>query len=108
LHVESIGMTIKQANLNWQATASVLVLDQTAAAKPGATVYGDWSYKGSVVQTGASAQTDAAGVAVLVSPNQRRSKSGDVFLFRVTNILLPGCSYDAGQNKVSEGSISVP
>ena len=108
VHVETIGMSIGQVNGSWQATAAVLVFDQNAILQPGATVYGDWYFKGSLTQAGVSAQTDAGGVAVFASPTQRRARSGDLFTFRVTNIVQPGCPYDPGQNQIIENSISVP
>ncbi len=101
-------MSIQQVSLNYQARAAILVVDQNMAVQPGATVTGDWYFKGSISQSGVTAQTDASGVAVLTSPSQRRPKSGDVFTFRVTNVVLPSCPYDSAQNVLSENSIAVP
>jgi hypothetical protein len=100
-------MSIRQVSTSWQATAAVLVHNQSGAGQSGATVYGDWYFKGSVVQSGVSGQTDATSVATIASPT-KRARSGDTFMFRVTNIVLNGYQYDSAQNAVSQGSIAVP
>lgn len=100
-------MSTRKVSTKWRATAAVLVHDQDGIAQPGATVYGDWYLKGTLLQSGASAQTGTTGVASLASLTQTAS-SGDGFVFQVTNIVLPGYSYDSAQNTVSQGSISVP
>jgi len=108
VRVESIAMALDLVDGNWQATAAVLITDRMARPKAGATVYGDWYFKGGITQSGVSALTDATGVAVLASPAQRRTKSGDLFTFRVTDVVMPGCPYDSSLNNVTEGSVAAP
>jgi len=108
VHVENITMALNSLPRGkWNATATVLVHDQAAVPVSGATVVGNWYYKGILVETGATAVTGATGEASLTSPD-KNAKSGQVFKFVVTDIIATGYTYDDTQNVVTEGSIAVP
>jgi len=71
----------------------------------GATVVGDWYFKGTLRLNGATGLTDAGGTATLTS-FETPAKSGDVFRFVVTDVVSSGYVYDPGQGE-TEGSIAV-
>jgi len=104
VHVENIAMALQQAGKNWRAVATVLIQDQSGAPAAGATVVGDWLLEDKSIQSGASGTTDDTGNAVLTSPLEK-AKSGEVFTFRVTDVVLSGYDYKPAQ---TENSISVP
>jgi len=107
VHVQSIEMALQQAGKNWKAVATVVVRDQSGAPAAGATVVGDWLYNGALLQSGAAATADGAGSALLTSP-PKKARSGDVFTFRVTGVVLGGHVYEPAQNVETEDSIAVP
>jgi hypothetical protein len=107
VHVQEIAMAIQRIGSSWQATATVLVHNQDQAAQPGVSVRGDWYLKGALIQTGASATCDATGRAVLTSP-LKRAKTGDLFTFKVTGLVLAGYQYDPSQNVETQDSVAVP
>ena len=103
VHVKSIALTLSGAGTNKAAQATVTI-DPAVA---GATVTGDWSFNGAVIQQGASATTDGAGKAVF-SSGTRKAKSGDTFTFTVTGIALTGYAYAPELNTETSDSITVP
>ena len=107
IHVENIGMELQSTRRNWKAVATVLIVDRDGAPQEGATVVGDWYFKGGLIRTGASGMTDGTGNAVLTSPSER-ARSGEVFRFVVTDVALAGFVYDPGANVETEDSIAVP
>jgi len=107
IHVESIDMVLERAGKNWKAVATVLIQDQNGTAKAGATVVGDWYLNGSLIQAGASGITDATGDVAITSP-PKKAKSGDVFVFEVTDVVLSGYVYDPAHNKETRDVMSVP
>jgi hypothetical protein len=107
VHVENIAMALEKLNKNSRAIASVLIHHQGEAAQAGATVVGDWYFKGSLVESGATGVTGADGVAV-ISSALYPAKSGNIFTFKITNALLGGYSYDQSKNVMSENSIAAP
>jgi len=103
--VSAIDVTVtKVTSKNWQATAVVTVVDGGGTAKPGATVTGDWYYRGSLDQSGVTALTGADGMATFTS-SAKPAKSGSEFRFEVTGVTLDGYTYVPG---VTIGSIVVP
>lgn len=102
IHVESIEMSLLQTGKNWKAVAKIVI----SPTQAGATVVGDWYLKGSVIQTGATGVTDGGGYTEITSP-PKKAKSGDIFKFVVTDVILSGYVYDPGQG-VTEGSDTVP
>jgi fibronectin type 3 domain-containing protein len=108
VHVQAIALSVaKVSSKNWQATAAVTIADQTGVPRQGATVVGDWYFKGAIAQSGASGVTDATGKATISSP-AKPARTGDVFRFVVTGVTLAGHAYDPAQNVVTEGSVAVP
>lgn len=107
IHIQNIAMSVAKSGAKWKATARVLIHDQGQSPRAGATVVGDWSFNGVIVQAGASVLTDANGNAVLVSP-PRSAKSGDVFTFAVANVSLSGYLYTPAQNVETQDSVAVP
>jgi len=78
-----------------------------SAPQAGGAISGNWYFKGSLVQTGATGTTNASGYTEIVSSPEKAS-TGDVFRFVVTNVVLSGYTYDPGQNVVSEIYITYP
>jgi len=101
--VAAIDMELVKAGKNTKAQATVTL----QPVVNGATVTGDWLFNGEVIDAGASAVTDEAGVASLNSP-PKRAASGDTFTFRVTDVAAGGYTYDPGANVEIEDSITVP
>lgn len=104
VHVQSITLTATPAGKNWKALAAVLITDQNGAAAGSASVYGDWWFNNNPIQTGAMAITDLTGTAQLSSPTVKTS--GGTFTFRVTDVLLPGHTFQPGA--ADAAAISVP
>jgi len=103
VYVESIDMLdFVPAGKNSKAVAGVTL----NAPEAGATVLGDWYFKGEVIQTGASGVTDAGGYTEIVSVPVK-AKSGDVFRFVITDVALSEYTYDSNQG-VTENSITFP
>jgi len=107
LHVQNIEMAVVKSGVNWSARATVLAHSNAELPVEGATVVGDWFYKGSRIATGSSGVTDASGNAVISSPS-KKARSGDVFMFVVTDIVKTGCIYDLKSNAETQDSIAVP
>ena len=105
IHVENIDMDKEKSGPNYRAIATVLIYDQSSNAKQGATVTGDWYFKGDLIQTGASGVTDQTGNAVIHSP-WTKAKKGDTFTFVVTNVELDQYIYDEAANVETEDSIT--
>jgi len=106
IHVENIDMDKEKSGPNTRAIATVLIYDQSSDAKQGATVTGDWYYKGGLIQTGASGVTDGTGNAVIYSPYEK-AKKGDIFTFVVTNVELDQYVYNEAENVETQDSITV-
>jgi len=102
VYVENINMSLVSAGQNTKAVAGVHI----SPGQSGATVVGDWYFSGEVIQTGASGITDGTGYTEFTSA-PKKAKSGDVFEFVVTDVVLSGYIYDPGQG-VTSGSIAVP
>ena len=84
---------------HWRGKATVTVGDDTGNLISGATVTGDWEFVGAPLGS-TSATTDELGDAILLS-SKRRAVSGDSFCFTVTNVSLPGATYDPGSTPPS-------
>ena len=106
IHVESITMGLVPVGKNTKAEATILVYDQSLGSVQGATVVGDWYLNDELIATGSTATTDSAGYAVNTSPPEK-AKSGEIFRFELTEVVLSGYIYDPGQS-VTYGSIEVP
>lgn len=72
-----------------------------------ALVLGDWYFKGILIESGASGITDINGVTSIISI-KKPAKSGDAFVFTVTDILLDEYTYKPEENIVTQGEISIP
>jgi hypothetical protein len=107
LHVQNIAMELIKSGVNYTAKATVLVCNQAGTPVEGATVVGDWYYKGSRIATGSSGVTDATGKTAISSP-PKKARIGDVFTFVVTNIVKAGCIYNPAANVETQDSIAVP
>jgi len=107
VHVQNIDMSLGRAGKNWKATATVLIHNQSETPQAGATVIGNWYLNGNLIQTGASGITDGGGSAVITSP-AKSAKTGDVFMFTVTNVSLTGYIYSPSDNVETSDSIAVP
>jgi len=100
--VLSIDMAVV-AGRKYYATATITI----TPGMGGATVVGDWYFKGALRMSGATAVTDADGIAVLASMTTP-AKSGDTFMFMVTDIVASGYIYDESSNVETSDSIAVP
>ncbi|UCG46718.1 MAG: tandem-95 repeat protein [Phycisphaerales bacterium] len=107
MHVESIEMSLVPTGKNTKGAAAILIHDNGETPLAGATVTGDWYFKGSLIQTAATGITDGTGSVVITSVPEK-AKSGDTFTFRVTDVALSGYSYEPGGNVETEDSIAVP
>lgn len=86
--VASITMDVDQSGKKYLATASVTITPSIE----GATVVGDWYFKGVLRQAGATGDiTD--GVAFIISMTTP-AKSGDTFTFVVTDVIAGGYVYN--------------
>ncbi|UCG58741.1 MAG: hypothetical protein JSU70_04345, partial [Phycisphaerales bacterium] len=109
IHIESIEMRLDPAGKNWKAIATVGV----GPAQTGATVVGNWhlgtdgSTADQLIQGGATGITDGTGTAVVVSV-PKKAKTGEVFTFVVTDVVLSGYTYVPGDNVETSDSIPVP
>ncbi|MDN3919418.1 PKD domain-containing protein [Roseateles violae] len=103
MRVSDIAMSLTvNRNGNAQAGAAVKVLGANGLPVVGATVTGNWS--GIVSRSGATAVTDASGVARFGSPSTR-VRSGS-FVFGVTGVSLNGYSYAPATNTETSDSIA--
>ena len=107
VHVEGITMSIRKSGKTWRATAAVLVHDQTGAPASGAVVTGSWYFKGALVSSGVTGTTDATGTTKIQSP-AKSGVTGDLFMFRVTDIALAGYTYNPAANTVTEATVPIP
>jgi hypothetical protein len=105
IHVSKVQLTLVLAKKT-NAVATVTVLDMQNLPVPGASVVGDWYFKGVIASSGSTAATSSNGVAVFTSPG-KSVRSGDEFLFRVTGVILPGGFLDTAAS-VLENTIVVP
>ncbi len=103
--VADIGVTIGNRGKNYYGTATVLVLDQDGNPAAGVEVVGTWTWNSTDIGT-SSGITDASGVAVLDSSNEKAA-SGDVFTVTVTDLILAGYSYNAAANLETADSATV-
>jgi hypothetical protein len=101
VYVESIDMAVVLGK-KFYATATIAI----TPGLDGATVVGDWYFKGALRTSGATAVTNASGIAEFIS-FETPAKSGDTFMFVVTDVVFSGYIYDPGQG-VTSGSIAVP
>jgi len=99
VHVDAIDVTVFSTGRKYYATSTVTLDPQFA----GATVVGDWYFKGVLRTTGQTATTDAGGTATFTSFSTP-GKSGDTFEFVVTNVIATDYTYDEGSNVVASGS----
>ena len=102
VYVESIDMSLEPAGKNTKGIATILISEPQA----GATVFGDWYLSDELIATGSTVITDVTGYAVNTSP-PKKAKSGEIFRFEITDVVLSGYIYDPGQS-VTSGSIAVP
>jgi hypothetical protein len=107
IHVENISLTLEKPAKTYRAVARVLVHDNSEVARSGVTVIGDWYFKGTLMQTGVAALSDDTGQATLASLYYN-AKSGNLFTFRVTSLVLTGFEYRPGDNQMTESSVGVP
>ena len=100
-------MQLIPAGQNTKAEATVLIHDQSGMPAVGATVYGDFYLDGEYIETDTElyGTTDGNGYAVITSP-PRKAKSGQVFTFVTTDVVLTGYEFISGP--YDEGSIVMP
>lgn len=67
----------------------------------------DGSTADQLIQGGATGITDGTGTAVVVSV-PKKAKTGEVFTFVVTDVVLSGYTYVPGDNVETSDSIPVP
>ena len=101
VHIENITMSIF-AGKKYYVQAAVAV----DPALSGATITGDWYFKG-LIAGSETAITDTTGVSLFTSP-EKPARSGDVFTFTVTGVVLEGHTYSPADNVVSTVVIAVP
>lgn len=91
-HIETITPGTTGGGPNKRATATVVVLNENGAPVDGANVTGTFSgsHSGTV-----AAQTDANGVAELVTSTKNRTVSFDIC---VDDVVAEGMTYDPGSN----------
>lgn len=99
--VLSIDMAVVQVK-KYYATATIAI----TPGLDGATVVGDWYFKGALRTTGDTAVTNG-GIAEFTS-FETPGKSGDTFMFVVTDIIASGCIYDELANVETSDSIAIP
>jgi alkaline phosphatase len=107
VHVQNIDMSLGQAGKNWKGIATVLIHNQSETTQAGATVTGNWYLNGNPIQMGGNGITDGSGSVAITSP-PKSAKTGDVFMFTVTNVSLTGYIYSPGDNVETSDSIAVP
>ncbi|MHC4641080.1 MAG: DNRLRE domain-containing protein [Planctomycetota bacterium] len=100
--VLSIDMTVFPGKKDY-ATATIAI----TPGLDGATVVGDWYFKGVVRTTSATAVTNGSGIAEFTSL-ETPGKSGDTFMFVVTDIIASGYIYDESSNVETSDSIAIP
>ncbi len=103
ISVAAITMRTVPAGKNTKAEATVTVNRAVA----GASVTGDWTLNGAILQTGATGTTDANGVVAIQSPAVK-AQSGYTFVFTVTAIAATGYVYDPSGNTETSDSVTVP
>lgn len=106
LHVERIDMSLQKKGRNWQAQASVSIVDSVGIASAATTVTGDWTFNGAYLGT-TSQDTTSDGMATMLSPKMK-AHSGDAFTFTVTSVAKGGSTYDPASNVETFNSITVP
>jgi predicted phosphodiesterase len=102
VYVQSIDMTVVPGK-KYYATATVAI----TPGLDGAIVVGDWYFKGALRKSGATAVTNTSGIAVFASFTTP-GKTGDTFMFVVTDIVISGYTYDDSLNVETSDSIAVP
>jgi hypothetical protein len=100
--VLSIDMAVVAGKKTY-ATATVAI----TPGLDGATVVGDWYFTGALRTSGATAVTNGSGIAEFTS-FETPAKSGDTFMFMVTDIVASGYIYDESSNVETSDSIAVP
>jgi len=105
VYVSDIAMDIITAK-KYYATATV----QISPTLEGATVVGDWYFKGVLRLSGATGVvTDADGtVTAVLTSFVTPAKTGDTFTFTVTDVVADGYIYDESENLATTDSITVP
>lgn len=106
LRIDRIDMSLQKKGPNWEARASVYIVDSVGTAAAAVTVTGDWTFNGGYLRT-TSQDTNGEGRATMRSPKVRAS-SGDVFTFTATNVAKDGYTYDPASNAETDDSITVP
>ncbi len=99
--VSSIDMAVVPGK-KYYATATVAI----TPGLDGATVVGDWYFKGALRTTGDTAVT-SGGIAEFTS-FETPGRSGDIFMFVVTDIIASGYIYDESGNVETSDSIAIP
>ena len=101
--VDSIAVSLQSSGKNWKATAAIQVLSDGQPAA-GATVTGDWLLNDQPLVSGATAATDTTGATSLTSVPVKVTSG--TFMFRVTNVVMPGYAYDPTGHE-TEGSVAI-
>jgi beta-glucosidase len=103
MHVADIAMVaVNAGGPNWQAIATVTVVDGSGNPVEGATVYGAFS---GLVSKAFSKTTAADGTAEFSSP---KSRSSGTITFCVDNITKDGYTYDEAANVETCDSVAGP
>jgi hypothetical protein len=102
ISVFSVSVVINPGK-KYTATATVTV----AHVINGATVVGDWYFKGTLRESGASGTTGSNGTAVIQTSFETPAKVGDEFKFVVTDVIFEDYIYDPDNNNQTEGSSTV-
>ena len=102
IHVASIDMSWSNKGPFYTAYATVTIVDDSDTPMAGATVYGSWS---GAAPGDVSGVTNASGQVTLPSG---KVKGGGTFTFTVTDVTLPGSTYDPSLNVETTDSITCP
>jgi len=100
VHVANIDMSLIARRSRRRAQADILIHDQDGSPVSGALVSGEWS---GVTSRSSSDETDSGGIASLLS--RWTSKHG-TFTISVTDVAVPGYTYDPAANQETSDSIS--
>lgn len=107
VHVAKIDMSLDNLwKLLYRAKALITIKDDNGISVQSAKVEGKF-YLNGVLISSTSANTNASGIASVISP-WRSSQKGDVFRFDVTNVSKDGYTYDPSKNIETSDTITVP
>jgi len=107
MHVADIVMSVAaQSKGRWKAGAVVSVVDGSGSPIGGASVSGEWKFKGAFLNS--STGTTGADGKVSAASNPVRGSSGEVFTFTVTSVVKTGSAYDPILNVKTSNTIAVP